>query len=251
MFRRVKLTNPADRPRPIFKAAVVVLSAAAQAVTTLDFDGAEHLPESGPLLVVGNHVSNYDPVVLGSFLAFNGRFPHWLAKKELFEVPFVGWVATQSDQIPVDRRHPDPRQVLGAARDQLAAGRTVVMYPEGTITGDPLHWPMVAHTGAARLALETRAPVVPVGQWGPQEVMGYKEMTFPHVVPRHTMHLRAGAPIVLDDLWGRQDDHEAVRAATERMMSAIDELVAQLRGEPAPDSRYDLRTGERVPKVQS
>ncbi|MDU5842929.1 MAG: 1-acyl-sn-glycerol-3-phosphate acyltransferase, partial [Cutibacterium avidum] len=129
----------------------------------------------------------------------------------------------------------------------LDKGMTVVMYPEGTITADPLHWPMTGRTGAARLALETGVPVIPVGQWGPQEVMGYKEMTFPKLWPRKTMKLYCGTEVELSDLHGHHD-RASVREATNRIMDAIDAQVARARGEFPPSDRYDMRKGRRVPK---
>ena len=247
-MRRVQLTNSSDQPAPVVGAVSGCLAHLAQMATDMEFTGVENLPAQGSCLIVGNHISNYDPVVMGAFLLFNGRFPHWLAKKELFSVPALGWLASVSDQIPVDRSHPDPRLILGTAREQLEHGRTVIMYPEGTITADPLGWPMTGRTGAARLTLSCPVPVIPVGQWGPQDVMGFKKMTFPRFFPRKTMHLSVGEPVRLSDLWYHQDDRTAVTEATERIMTAIDAQVEIVRGEHVPASRYDGRTGLRVPR---
>lgn len=242
-----RLSSPADRPGPVFAAGVAVLLPLARVLTRSDFAGAENLPASGGALIVSNHVSNYDPAVIGSFLVLNGRFPHWMAKQELFDAPVMGFLARQADQIPVDRKAPGP-EILAVARQALRRGMTVVVYPEGTITADPLHWPMRGHTGAARLAMETGAPVIPVGQWGPHEVMGFREMTFPKVFPRKTMRLRCGPAVDLAEFGGRDHDLKAVRQATERIMTAIDRQVELARGETAPDTRYDMRTGRRVAK---
>ena len=139
-MRRVQLTNSSDQPAPVVGAVSGCLAHLAQMATDMEFTGVENLPAQGSCLIVGNHISNYDPVVMGAFLLFNGRFPHWLAKKELFSVPALGWLASVSGQIPVDRSHPDPRLILGTAREQLEHGRTVIMYPEGTITADPVSY---------------------------------------------------------------------------------------------------------------
>lgn len=247
---RLMLRSPADRPGPIFIAGVALLLPAARLLTRFDHHGEQNLPASGGALIVSNHVSNYDPVVLGAFLVVNGRWPHWMAKKELFDVPIVGFVARHADQIPVDRKAPGP-EILAAARRELARGMTVIIYPEGTITADPLHWPMTGHTGAARLAIETGVPVIPVGQWGPNEVMGFKQMTFPRLFPRKTMHLHVGPAVDLTEFAGRSHDLKAVRAATDRIMDAIDTQVELARGEKAPATRYDIRTGERVPRSRA
>lgn len=242
-----RLSSPADRPGPVFAAGVAVLLPIARVLARADFAGAGNLPATGGALIVSNHVSNYDPVVIGTFLVIHGRWPHWMAKQELFDAPVVGFLARRADQIPVDREAPGP-EILAVARRALRRGMTVVVYPEGTITADPLHWPMPGHTGAARLAMETGAPVIPVGQWGPHEMMGFREMTFPKVFPRKTMHLRCGPPVDMAEFRGRDHDLRAVRRATERIMAAIDRQVELARGETAPSSRYDMRTGKRVAK---
>ena len=77
--------------------------------------------------------------------------------------------------------------------------------------------------------------------------MGYKEMTFPKLVPRKTMTLYCGTDVELSDLRGRRD-LASVREATNRIMDAIDAQVARARGEFPPPDRYDMRKGTRVPK---
>ena len=80
---------------------------------------------------------------------------------------------------------------------------------------------MVGKTGAARVALETGAPVVPVAQWGPQEILPpYGKR--PHLFPRKTMHVWAGPPVDLDDVRGRPVDAALLHEVTERIMAAVD-----------------------------
>ena len=109
----------------------------------------------------------------------------------------------------------------------------MAIYPEATLTRDPDLWPMVGKTGAARVALETGAPVIPVAQWGPQELLPpYTKR--PHLFPRKTMHVWAGPPVDLDDVRGRPVDAALLREVTERIMAAITELLEEIRGEQAP-----------------
>ena len=108
-----------------------------------------------------------------------------------------------------------------------------MVYPEGTITRDPGLWPMTGKTGAARIALETGAPVIPVAQWGAQEVIAPYSKEF-RILPRKTMHVTAGPPVDLDDLRGRALDATTLREATERIMAAITALLEEIRGETAP-----------------
>ncbi len=119
----------------------------------------------------------------------------------------------------------------------------MAIYPEATLTRDPDQWPMVGKTGAARVALETGAPVIPIAQWGPQELLApYAKK--PDIFPRKTMHMRAGPPVDLSDLAGRPIDAPLLREVTERLMTAITSLLEEIRGEQAPATRFDLRSTE-------
>ena len=117
-------------------------------------------------------------------------------------------------------------------------GRAVVIYPEGTITRDPDLWPMAGKTGAARIALRTGCPVVPIGQWGAQELMYGPQIHFPKLLPRKTLRLLVGDPVDLDDLREQPVSAATLAEATDRIMDAITGLVAELRQEPPPAERF-------------
>ncbi|HBX81144.1 MAG: lysophospholipid acyltransferase family protein [Propionibacteriaceae bacterium] len=210
-----------------------------------DWGPMDAIPETGPLLVCPNHISNYDPPAIGHFLMWSGRFPYYLAKEEVFKVPFVGWVARGCDMIPVARHSSQAAEALVAAKKGLDQGKCMVIYPEGKRTRDPELWPMTGRNGAARLALTTRTPVIPVGQWGAQEVMPPGEKGF-HFIPRRTMHVMAGPPVELSDLYSDNPNGAALNEATKRIMDAITTLVIEVRGEPAPEGRWDTRAGARI-----
>ncbi|MGH3695129.1 MAG: lysophospholipid acyltransferase family protein [Pseudonocardiaceae bacterium] len=125
------------------------------------FEGLAHIPESGPVLVACNHVSYLDPIYAGVFMHRRGRIPRFLAKQDLFETPVIGRVMTGAGQIPVRRGSTEAGQGLWHAEQALAAGKAVMIYPEGTGTRDPDRWPMVAYTGVARLALHVEVRQVP------------------------------------------------------------------------------------------
>lgn len=211
-----------------------------------DWDDATQLPKTGGVIVVSNHISNFDPPCLGLYLVWHGRWPRALAKIDLWKVPVIGWLAKNTGQIPVERGTDRAKDALVHAREALDAGECVVIYPEGTITADPDAWPMTARPGVARLALQTGYPVVPVGQWGANLVMPGKKPVWPRFRPRRTMVFRMGEPVRLDDL--DAGDDEAVRIAGARIIAAITELVAGIRGIEAPEDVYDIRVGHRVPR---
>jgi 1-acyl-sn-glycerol-3-phosphate acyltransferase len=99
---------------------------------------------------------------------------------------------------------------------------------------------MRGKTGAARIALETGCPVVPIGQWGAQDILPAYSLRF-HVIPRRTARYKVGDPVDLSDLQGRPITNEVLQEATERIMVAITGLVAELRHETPPPERFDPR----------
>lgn len=215
-------------------------------LTRRDWQGAEHIPDGGAV-VVTNHISHFDPLSFAHFLYDAGRLPRFLGKAGLFSVPFIGQIMRGAGQIPVYRESGDAAKAYSAAVDAVRRGELVVIYPEATLTRDPDMWPMVGKTGAARIALETGAPVIPVAHWGPQDVLPpYSKR--PSLVPRRTMHLHAGPPIDLSDVAGRPINAALLSEVTERILAAITGLLEEIRGEQAPAVRFDPRQ-ESLPRT--
>ena len=183
----------------------------------------------GAVLVV-NHISNVDPVLVGAFLAENGIWPRFLAKDSLFGVPVLGRLLRGIGQIPVLRQTAEARDALDHAMATLERGDSVVIYPEGTITKDPEGWPMRGKTGAARLALRTGAVVIPIGQWGAQQILYGKRRGCPRILPPKRISILVGDPVDLDDLRSSPTAQNA-HVGTERIMAAITGLVEELRQE--------------------
>jgi 1-acyl-sn-glycerol-3-phosphate acyltransferase len=144
-------------------------------------------------------------------------------------------------QIPVYRMSADASQSFRAAVESVRQGECVVVYPEGTITRQPDLWPMTGRTGAARIALSTNAPVIPVAQWGAHRILPpYTKK--PLLFPRKTISMTAGTPVALDDLRGQEQTPEVLREATDRIMADVTRLLEEIRGEQAPTERFDPRT---------
>lgn len=224
-----------SRPTPpwVFRAVVVILRPLVSLITRpRRWRGAEHLPD-GPFIVVANHVSTFDPFTLVHFLVDHGVYPCVLAKESLWRYPVVGWVVREVRAVPVHRETAGASGALEAAETALAAGYAVMLYPEGTTTQDPEIWPMVAKTGAARLALRTGATVVPVAQWGAQRVIPPNGKGFRPFPPKPS-DVVAGPPVDLSDLLDRADDPVAWKEATARIMGRITSMLAEIRGEEPP-----------------
>lgn len=213
-----------------------ILKPLALMFTKRHWQGYEHVPATGGVILAANHISHADPIVFADYILYgNGRIARFLAKSSLFKGRgLVGHVMRGAKQIPVHRHTADASLALQDAVDALQRGECVAIYPEGTVTRDPDKWPMQAKTGVARLALLSGAPVVPVAQWGAQEILDSYRKKGLHLLPRRTMHFTAGPPVDLSAFRGRELTTEVLRGATDEIMAAITRLVEQLRGEQAP-----------------
>ncbi|MFH9675664.1 lysophospholipid acyltransferase family protein [Streptomyces sp. NPDC017405] len=209
-----------------------------------DWRGMEHIPAEGGFITVVNHNSHVDPFAYAHYQYNTGRVPRFLAKSGLFKKGFVGAAMRGTGQIPVYRESTDALSAFRAAIDAVQRGECVAFYPEGTLTRDPDGWPMTGKTGAARVALETRCPVVPVAQWGANELLPPYARK-PDLFPRKTHRVLAGPPVDLSRFYGRDMTPDVLREATEVIMAAITRLLEEIRGEKAPDEPYDPRR-ERI-----
>ncbi|MDI2129315.1 lysophospholipid acyltransferase family protein [Yinghuangia seranimata] len=216
-----------------YRVVVVVVKPLLLLFTKRDWRGMEHIPAEGGFITAVNHISYVDPLTYAHFQYESGREAHFLAKSSLFKIPVVGRIIKGAGQIPVYRDSADAALAFRAAVDAVNKGDCVAVYPEGTITRDKALWPMQGKTGAARIALTTGAPVIPVAQWGAQDMLapyGKKLRLF----PRKTMRVLAGPPVDLEEFRGREMTAEVLRGATDKIMDAVTELLAKLRDEPAP-----------------
>ncbi|MBO8190646.1 1-acyl-sn-glycerol-3-phosphate acyltransferase [Streptomyces oryzae] len=207
-----------------------------------DWRGMEHIPQDGGFITVVNHNSYLDPLSYAHFQYNTGRVPRFLAKVGLFKGGFVGAAMRGTGQIPVYRESADAVGAFRAAVEAIEKGECVAFYPEGTLTRDPKMWPMTGKTGAARVALMTRAPVIPVAQWGANLAMPpYAKEKKLRLFPRKTLTVQAGPPLDLSAFYDREPTAEVLREVTDVMMDAVTEQLAVIRGEAVPAERYDMR----------
>ncbi|MDF3145877.1 lysophospholipid acyltransferase family protein [Streptomyces sp. T21Q-yed] len=209
-----------------------------------DWRGMEHIPAEGGFITAVNHNSHIDPFAYAHFQYNTGRVPRFLAKSGLFKKGFVGAAMRGTGQIPVYRETTDALSAFRAAIDAVERGECVAFYPEGTITRDPDQWPMTGKTGAARVALQTKCPVIPVAQWGANELLPpYAKKA--NVLPRKTHRVLAGPPVDLARFYDKEMTPELLKEATEVIMAAITRQLEEIRGEKAPETPYDPRQ-ERI-----
>ena len=200
----------APRPSPTYVIIAAFSWPLLKGLFRLRARGRENLPAGG-FVLAANHNSNFDPWPLGIPL-FPQRFLRFMAKSELFWTPFKQF-ATAAGAFPVRRGQADA-EAMATATQLCREGHIVVMFPEGTRRKKGLRkkYEARAHTGAARIALDANVPLVPAGIVGTDRLGKLAQLRVAY-----------GPPIQLDDLTGRQD---APQVATERLMAAIEDLVA-------------------------
>lgn len=213
---------------------VLVLEPLDSALFRLHWQGLEHVPRTGGMILAVNHVSYADPAIFVRFTWDAGRIPRTLAKDSLFRWPIFGSILRGAKQIPVSRGSSDARTSLGAAVESLEAGECVCIYPEGTVTRDPDWWPMRARTGVARLALATGVPVIPVAQWGAQHFYDHYDHHKLSVRPRKDVTYRAGPAVDLSAYQGKPITQQLLREVTDAIMVDVSALLGDIRGETPP-----------------
>lgn len=185
------------------------------------------IPATGPVIIAANHISYFDPLCHVLCVDSAGRIQRVFAKEELFRNPVLRWILGGARMIPVKRGSGEQGPVE-AARGALADGDVIVLYPESTLTNRPDLLPMRGKTGVARLALSSGVPVVPVAVWGSQWVIppgskwikGWRKLCM----------LKVGDPMTFESLLGKQDDPDARRDVTDRVMKELERLVVDLHG---------------------
>jgi 1-acyl-sn-glycerol-3-phosphate acyltransferase len=187
------------------------------------FHGHDRVRQHDPCIFIANHQSMVDVWVMLTLVPPNTRF---VAKQELFRIPVFGWVLARSGCIAIDRgKRSVAIRSLRQAGERIRAGRSVVLYPEGSRSLDGRLGPF--KKGAFHLALSAAVPVVPVAITGSFEVM-----------PPRSLRVRPGPVEVfieppVDVGPFRPDDHDGLRAAVHR---TIGRRFGDPGGEPEPSA---------------
>ena len=201
----------------------------------LRVEGLERVPRDRPFLLVANHFSNFDPLIIGATVGdLNDIVVRFMAKDEMLHWPFIGWLARQSGVFFVRRGEGD-RAAQRSALAHLAAGRPVGMFPEGTrsrtgVIGE-------GHAGAALLAMRSGVPLLPAAITGTERV-------FPRgaVIPRrHPVLVRIGDLFELPHQAEGRLDRAELAAGSDRIMREIAAMLPERqRGRYGPpgDGRH-------------
>jgi 1-acyl-sn-glycerol-3-phosphate acyltransferase len=212
---------------------VVTVKPLLTVLTRRDWSGMEHIAREGGAILVANHMSHADPLVVAHYVFDAGRWPQFLAKASLFKVPVLGALLRRVRQIPVQRGTVDAVRALEAAVKAVKAGDAVIIYPEGTTTKEPDLWPMRGKTGAARLALLTGAPVIPIVMWGPERIFDPRTKKL-RPWPRTPVVVKAGPPIDLSAWVGAAPTSGTLHEMTDAIMLHLRDMLVEIRGGTPP-----------------
>jgi putative phosphoserine phosphatase / 1-acylglycerol-3-phosphate O-acyltransferase len=198
--------------------------------------GTENIPQDSAAIICGNHRSYFDIVAISLAVAKTGRAVRFLGKKEVFDAPVIGPLATALGGIRVERGTGSD-EPLQAATESLIAGDLVAIMPQGTIPRGPAFFDPVlkGRWGAARLAAETIAPVIPVGIWGTEKVWprNAKLPNITNLTSPPQVIITVGAPVQLS--------YTDPDADTRLIMDAISALLPPEGREYREPSEDELR----------
>jgi len=177
----------------------------------MEKQGSEHIPAHGAVLIAANHVAYFDPPLIGSA---SPREFYYMAKKELFENSLLGWLIRKYNAFPISRGGFD-REGLTKATEVLRGGNALLVFPEGTRSPDGnLREPKL---GAAKLALETGAPVVPA-------YIDYSGSWLKAFFLRRKIKIRFGSPIKPEEFDDMPKSKEGYLNITRKIFERIREL---------------------------
>jgi 1-acyl-sn-glycerol-3-phosphate acyltransferase len=211
---------PADEVGKLYPVAKAVLTPLFRAGWKFQLEGLDNIPADGGAILCPNHTSVLDsffvPALLPRRVSYVGKAEYMDSWKTRYIFPALG-------MIPIDREGGDAgERALATAQKILESGQLFGIYPEGTRSRDGRLYR--GHTGPARLALRTGAPIVPIGISGAREVMP-PDAKFPTL--RLPVTIRFGRPIEVDRYAGRANDRMVLRQLIDEVMYEIRELSGQ------------------------
>jgi 1-acyl-sn-glycerol-3-phosphate acyltransferase len=152
-----------ERPNPVYRAAWPLARFLLHLLFGYRTEGAEKVPEKGPVILAANHLSVLDPIAIGAGIK---RPVSFLARADVFRLPVLSWLLPRLYAIPVERGTGDLSAIKGAIR-ALERGMAFGIFPEGTRSRSGRLQPF--KTGVAAIAFRTGSPVVPVAVVGSEK----------------------------------------------------------------------------------
>mgnify|MGYP002334749630 CR=1 FL=1 len=214
--------------------------------------GLDNIPETGPFITAATHVTMFDVFVPMASLFHMGRRPRYMAKAEMAHWPLIGkWFQIVGMQ-PVQRRSGKARAIEETSVEILTSGRPLTVWPEGTVTRDPKKWPMSMKNGVGVIALESsrrlgyQIPLYCAVTWGAASINHWWPWPRKNVVMCYDEALDYADLLADCDSWGEEVPEDLANELTRRIRVRMTEVMAEIRGEQAPDGYWDYRTMSRV-----
>jgi 1-acyl-sn-glycerol-3-phosphate acyltransferase len=216
---------PASELNRWWSVVSAIANVAMRAIFRVHVAGETNVPSIGPAIIAFNHVSVIDGPAVGIVVARKRRREcRFLVAAEVFRRYLAGWILRSFDQIPIRRGEGDVEALEEAVR-AVSGGAIAAIAPEGRVNDDGATEMQRFHRGVARLALATKAPVVPVGIWGTQE-------RWPRSGRRYRRPWRPRLAFMIGDAVapaGDPTDADDLAAFTQRVREAIEVQVARAR----------------------
>ncbi len=192
--------------------------------------GNTNLPRGAKIIIL-NHTDGCDPFFLPLVL---DEQPHFLLQDGTFELPVIGKMLKDSGQIPVYRGTERAREAYDQACQLLREGKTVVIFPEGHLVPEGVR--VSAKTGAVRMALETGAPIIPVGLYAPRENLVKIQITSEGCSRPGAWQLTGKSYMRFGAAWNpanvlSQTDTPNFRTLTDELMNRVYTLVSETQKE--------------------
>ncbi|MCI1664413.1 lysophospholipid acyltransferase family protein [Bifidobacterium crudilactis] len=214
--------------------------------------GLEHVPETGTFITAATHVTQFDVFIPMMALFHMGRRPRYMAKAEMAGWPIIGkWFQLVGMQ-PVPRRSGKARIIEEESIDILTSGRPLTVWPEGTVSRDPLKWPMTLKPGIGFIALEAsrrhgeEIPLHVAVTWGAASINHWWPWPRKNVVMCYDGALDYGDLLADSDQWGDEPPVAAVNELSRRVRARMEEIMVEIRGEAPPaEGLWDYPTMTR------
>ena len=219
--------------------------------------GLERVPETGPFITAATHVTQFDVFIPMMSMFHLGRRPRYMAKAEMAHWPLIGnWFQMVGMQ-PVERKSGKARSIEEESIGILTSGRPLTIWPEGTVTRDPLKWPMSLKPGVGFIALEASRQLGGMVPLYPSITWGAASINHKWPWPRKNVVMCYDRPLDYSDLlegmgqWGPEPPKEAVHTLCVRLRDRMEEVMAEIRGEEPPAEGYfDYVTMTRRPRSE-
>lgn len=218
--------------------------------------GLEHVPETGTFITAATHVTQFDVFIPMMALFHLGRRPRFMAKAEMGQWPIIGrwfrWVGMQ----PVPRRSGQAKQIEQESISIVTSGRPLTIWPEGTVTRDPLKWPMSFKPGIGVIALKSSqilgrmVPLYPCVTWGAASINHWWPWPRKNVVTCYDDVLDYSDLLKDADSWGDEPPDKAVNELCRRLRERMETIMAEIRGcDPPSEGYFDYSTMSRVKRL--